>query len=417
MKDKVRLLGADHFILALEKCNSSSGTSGNMCRYVLDLTGEFDSAEFKSTLNNNELSKWLSKFEYNSKYLHSTKWSIGKEKRIELTSMQECNGIPSEVINSQTELNQGPLFYFHLIKNSDNSSRLVFSWHHLLMDGYGAMLFLKNLDSPISIQETEVHTSPLSLSVIREMIRAKLFISSSSKGDIQLIESSYSKQVNQGFEFIEFDPNETQIIENQARQHKSTLGISSYFLACSSIAVNNCLIRKGIKPKDFWIPVPQDNRKKGSQWPVIGNHLSFLFYRIKRDSTSDKSRLTEDIQKQMISQVKNRIPHSYSHLMNYLKHIPTWLYARLIKGPNGKSLSTFLFTVAAEHPKEFNTINSCAITNAISIPPNTYPPGITFAFNRFEGKIQIAIPFYQHLFSQKEIDLIKDDLYNELLNK
>lgn len=420
MVDKVKLLGADHFILALEKCNNSSGTSGtsgNMCRYVLDLHGDFDTAKFKSTLESNELCRWLSKFEYDSKYSHSTKWSVGLEKKIELIPALESDSIPLEIINSKTDLNQGPLFYFHLIKKDKNSSRLIFSWHHLLMDGYGAALFLQNLIKPISVDKTNNHTSPFSLRLIRDMIRARRYISSTSKGDIQFIESSFSKQVSQGIEFIEFNANETQIIEDQARQHKSTLGMSSYFLACSSISVNNYLIRKGIKPKDFWIPVPQDNRKKGSQWPVIGNHLSFLFYRIKRESISDKTQLTGDIQKQMIAQVKNRIPHSYSHLLNYLRHIPTWLYARLIKGPNGKSLSTFLFTVAAEHPKAFKTINNCTITNAISVPPNTYPPGLTFAFNRFEGKIQIAIPFYQHLFSQKEIDLIKDDLYNELLNK
>ena len=222
MKDKVRLLGADHFILALEKCNSSSGTSGtsgNMCRYVLDLNGDFDASKFLSTIENNELSKWLSKFEYDSKYLHSTKWSTGAEKKIALIYTAESDSIPLEIINSQTDLNQGPLFYFHLIKKDDNSSRLIFSWHHLLMDGYGAVLFLQNLVKPISVDKTKNHTSPFSFSLIRNMIRARRYISSTSKGDIQFIESSFSKQVSQGFEFIEFDANETQIIEDQARQH------------------------------------------------------------------------------------------------------------------------------------------------------------------------------------------------------
>jgi hypothetical protein len=119
----------------------------------------------------------------------------------------------------------------------------------------------------------------------------------------------------------------------------------------------------------------------------------------------------------MTHQIKEQIPSAYSHLMNYLRIIPSVLYARMIKGPSGKSLSTFLFTVAAQHPSDLLEMFNCKVTNALSIPPNTYPPGLTFAFNRFEGKLQIVVLSYAHLFSEQEMNQLENDLRSELLGQ
>src|SRR5690606_24608921 len=150
---------------------------------------------------------------------------------------------------------------------------------------------------------------------------------------------------------------------------------------------------------NFWIPVPQDKRKKGSLWPVVGNHLSFLFYRVSSDDLNSIKTAVATFNTQMIKQIKKGIPQAYDFLISYLRRIPTPLYYYWIKGPKGKSLSSFLFTVAADHPRDLDEFEGLPIKNVISLPPSTYPPGLTFAFMKFKNRLQIAVLYYDEVVS------------------
>ena len=410
------LLGLDHFMLALERNDTSVGTSGHTCRYVLELEGEFDLNNFKELIRKNEIAQWLSSLYISTSLLQSSKWTTGQSKEILIEEITSEKIIPHKLAQTILHKENSPLFFFSIVRGT--KTRLVFSWHHLLMDGYGAVLFLENIISPLEKKIIERKKSKLSIPILKECIKAKKFVDSTSKGKIETMESLFTSEVEQGFRFISFTKEESITLEKNAQKNGARFGISTYYLACCSITLADHLkLKKNKVINDFWIPVPQDTRKKGSKWPITGNHLSFLFYRINAEYFVDKTAMTKDLNQQMLTQIKQKIPTAYSHLMNYMRTIPTFLYAKLIKGPNGESLSSFLFTVAAEHPKSMTKINGCKITNSISVPPNTYPPGLTFAFNRFEDKIQIVIPYYKHLFTEMDMDKIEGKLRGELLGQ
>ncbi|MDX2361540.1 MAG: hypothetical protein QNK23_12090 [Crocinitomicaceae bacterium] len=415
-QSKVALLGADKFILALEHHDRHLGTSGNTCRYILDLDEGFDLHSFKEALNSNEIVRWLSNMKLSSKLDNSNHWTQGESRAINLTELHSNSSLPIELLEIKQNCYTAPLFYFHLIHRMNGTRSLIFSWHHLLMDGYGASLFLKNLVEPQTIERTEKTRSPFTFGVFREMVKAKRYISRSAKGKINTIETKFKKEVQQTYRIIPFTAEETSKIDKQAIAHGAKFGQGAFLLSSAANCVNKFLVKNGKSSQDFWVPVPQDSRKRGSNWPVLGNHLSFLFYRIDKAHLGDKKACIESLNAQMMGQIKAGIPTAYGHLMNYLRRIPSPLYTRLIKGPNGKSLSSFLFTVAAEYPKDLIPFFGGKVLNAISVPPNTYPPGLTFAFNRFEGKLQIVVLSYAHLMSDQDFKEMEDSLRNELLD-
>ena len=411
---KIALLGADKFILALEHHDRHLGTSGNTCRYILDLDDGFQLERFQLALKENEIAQWLAKMALSGKLDNSNNWKQTKNAPIVLNVIESDEILPRDLLNTKQSCYTAPLFYFHLVKRSSGIQTLIFSWHHLLMDGYGASLFLKNLIEPKPIEASNKTRSPFTFGVFRQMVKAKRFISKSAKGDITTIENSFKKEVEQSYRIISFTNEETSRIDQNSVAFGAKFGQGVFSLAATANSVQHHLKEQGVMSSDFWIPVPQDSRKRGSTWPVLGNHLSFLFYRINKNHLGDKKACITSLNEQMITQVKEKIPTAYGHLMNYLRRIPSPLYSYLIKGPNGKSLSTFLFTVAAEHPKELTTFFGGNITNALTVPPNTYPPGLTFAFNRFEGKIQIIVLSYSHIMDQKAFDRLENRLRIEL---
>ena len=96
-------------------------------------------------------------------------------------------------------------------------------------------------------------------------------------------------------------------IEENAKMNGANFGPSSFFLAATSIAVNQYRSRENLPTEDFWIPVPQNNRKKGERWPILGNHISLLFYRLNKNKFTSIKDLTQSIVDQMIEQIVRQI--------------------------------------------------------------------------------------------------------------
>lgn len=411
------LSGIDSFILALERHHKSNKTSSNICRYVVDLDGVLTSSQLNIELNKNETVNWLSQY-YVSEFLTSKKWKSKHDVLISVTEIEESDVyISDEVLSNTIDKSIAPLLRFDIQKLGGNKSRLIMSWHHLLMDGYGAVLLLKSLGNKLSEPKSEEYVTTHKNRSLWRAFRAKLFLNSTSRGVISDGFDVNEERGNPQHEIINFSENELIQIKDNAVLCGSIYGLSNFFLSSVSIAMKNLLVRRGQKNVNFWVPVPHDNRKKGSNFPTIGNNLSFLFYRMYHQNMRTLKSSVKSLNEQMIHQIKLDMPNSYDSLMYFLKKVPPNLYYYWIKGPKGKSLSSFLFTVAAKHPESLKELFGLKITDAISLPPNTYPPGITFAFNTFEEQQRLAILYYENVFSSKEIQVLIDEIKTLLIEK
>lgn len=412
---KIQLLGADKFILALEKHDRHKNSTGNTCQYILEVDHKFDLEAFIFAVESNEIVQWLNSFSLAKGIHNSIHWKVSNKHNQTLKVRTHKNLFNKNLNRIKLDEKSNSLLSFEVFNIDGNSRTIVLTWHHLLMDGYGAGLLIQNLISPFTIQPQTREKSKIDWDTFKQAVKAKKFVSSTSKGKIAVLPTQNSSEIKQVVKTIEFDQEETQNIEAKAKANGAIFGPSSFFLAATSLTVQKLRIAKGLENEDFWIPVPQNNRKKGEKWPITGNHLSFLFYRLKTELFNDLTILTKDINKQMLEQVKNKNGIHYNHLMNYLRPVPSSLYSRLIKGPNGNSLSSFLFTVASDNNASMETFFGGKITNQLSIPPNTFPPGLTFAYNYFDGRLTVIIQSYEHLLNEQEYAQMEKDL-KRLLN-
>ena len=192
-------------------------------------------------------------------------------------------------------------------------------------------------------------------------------------------------------------------------------GRSAYYLACCCLVVKSILEMRGDRIHNFWIPVPIDDRKKGSSGPVVGNRLSFLFYRIGRKSMNSIKACVDSVNQQMIKQIGANIPAAYNHLMTYMKWLPLRIYLYLVKRRSGNSIASFLFTVAADHPQEFTAIQQRKVTNALSLPANPCPPGLTFAFMKFQKSLQLMMLYHPEAISEDEMNFLGKHIQFKLM--
>lgn len=414
-KNKIPLLGADKFILALERHDKHSGSTGNSCQYIIEVDANFDEKAFEQAIQSNEIIQWLASLSLSLNIKKPNQWTADYKSKqtIELKKHNKLFNNNLERIKFNPKL--APLFYFELYKKDESKKTIVFTWHHLLMDGYGAGLLIQNLLDPTKIQPYQRDKSAVNWSNFIKAVKAKRFVSKSAKGKIGMLQATTEENITQITSILSFSRNETTQIEENAKRNGAKFGPSSFFLAATSIAVNEYRNRENLPTEDFWIPVPQNNRKKGERWPILGNHISMLFYRLKKEKYNSLEALTQSIVDQMIVQIKEKQTNHYNHLMNYLRPVNSSIYSRMIKGPNGNSLSSFLFTVASDNNSEMKDFFGGKITNQLSIPPNTFPPGLTFAFNYFNGSLSVIIQSYKHIMDERQMKMLEKDLRNVLL--
>jgi hypothetical protein len=118
----------------------------------------------------------------------------------------------------------------------------------------------------------------------------------------------------------------------------------------------------------------------------------------------------------MVELIKSKMSRDYDILMRFLRRTPTPLYYFWIKGPQGGSLASFLFTVAADHPPDFLKFGNHTIKDAWSFPSGIYPPGLSFAFMRFKNNLHVMIMYFEEVISESEIDLLEKQIRADLLS-
>ena len=417
--NKLHLTGADCFILALEKHNQLQDAVGNTCRYVLELAGKLDAEAFKKKINENTIIQQLAALSVAKTGLFSKpRWQSNPIKEIEVAIHESDEFTPYVVLQKKVTIEQPGLFSFDIVNRTNGNSCLILSWHHLLMDGYGAVLLLKQISGStkeitLSVEEPKVK---LNVKNIREAAKAKFFIDKTSKKELSSIGFTKEyKTVNQKIQVIQFTQEETKQIENNSLVLGAKFGLSPLYLACSASGVKQILQERKVPVRNFWVPVPQSTRKKGALGPLLSNHISFLFYRMENTEFSSLRECVSSLNNQMVNQIRDGLPKAYSTLQSFLKRVPSSLYYQLIKGPQGNSLASFLFTVAEEHPYELLEFEGLKVLNALSLPPNNFKPGLTFAFMRFNNCLKIMLLYFDEVISEKEIAVLEKRIRHELI--
>ena len=422
------MTSTDCFFLALEKHGDYRGASGSVCRYLMEFEDKLKFSELKPRLEACTALQWLLTLRIKrDKWLGIPYWqSTGTAPQLILNERRSDELIPKEVLSRGIDFESGERISFDLIQRSDGTSALILSWHHLLMDGQGAILLIQRINQSLASQEfIPVQHKRIKYTPVFFMRTVKMFLYYTALFWTPFIHKFRSgikptksvDELHQKIKYIEFNKNETERIEKISVDHGSSLGMSSFFLASTAISIKSLLERRGNLMREFWVPVPQDQRKKGASGPIIGNHLSFLFYSMKNKGLNDLDKLVSSIQQQMKSQIAQEKPKVYDALMRGFRRLPTGLYYHLVKGSKGRSLASFLFTIAAKHPDQLNYFLGHKVIRALSLPPNTYPPGCTVAYMKHDEKLQIMLLYYEDIWSENEVTDLEQVLKDLLLGR
>jgi hypothetical protein len=398
-----------------------TSVSNNTCRYLLTVSGHVDAEKFESAINDNHDITWLASLTPVKPHaLAIPRWQPSAHlARIPVQVHHNDEAIPSGILARKINIEQPPALTFDLVYRPTGETTIILSWNHLLMDGYGAILLLTQIAVDLRSSSTHITDTGkpllLSPSSFWQATRAKFFVDRVSRKPLSgIMDLKRQPSSIQKIRTLQFTVEETATMDKVASSLGAQFGRSPLYLACAARSVYALLEKEGKTIDDFWIPVPRNQRKKGAKGPILGNHIAFLFYRIKVVALKSFAACVQSINQQTIEQIRTGMANAYDILIRYLRRTPHPLYYFWIKGPKGGALSSFLFTVAIDHPDEIDHFAGHRVVDGFSIPSNIYPPGLTFAFIHFQGALKLMILYFDGLLSAEELNWLEAKLRFEL---
>jgi len=419
------LNGSDYFQLVLDKHILQSSEVGNVGRMLIELDQPLDAAFLKEKLNQSPVYQWIISLNKRFTFLFQIpKWetrnipeNFAIQTWTEKTNLEEAKQI---IFSRPIRLGKDPLFFIDLI-NRKNSSQLIFSFHHALMDARGVEGLVRFLGE--NITQKQLHKvlpdSAEKLPFIQQANEAKkvkeMLLYENRTSPAILAAQKLKKGDKVTYFQLEFTETETTQIEANAKAKKVRFGKSPLYLAATARSFHQLLQRLGKNSEAFWIPVPQDQRKKGVFGPIIGNQVSYLFYKLFPDDLENIETTIGCLSKQMMEQIRNRIPMAYQTMMQLFRHLPFPLYYKFMKSPTKGALSSFFFSDTGASLEGFDTFLGEKINTIQHFPPAAAHPGLTVVFGQYRGKIRATIGYNSSVVSEKNFSIFIQDLKQDLL--
>lgn len=423
---KVYLSGADWFLHVLDNAADKKSFDFNIIRIVLDVENENYATTIINRLKQHDLVKWMLNIQLEKPFFFSKPYWKFKNSTNELTVNYHELGQNSlydlKLFQQAMRVNKTPLFACDCVKENGVVSKIILSIHHVLMDGRGASFFLEELHAnefPLKDIFDKFHYFPKEKTTkiswykhVKNMYFIKHFMNQQqSKNNANfnnLSSNSFKIQV------VTFDELESLQIINNAQLNGAKFGLNQFLLAVSIKEITELFREKNIQG-DCWLPIPYDGRKRGGNGPIISNEISFLFYRIQQAEQKSIEAIVQEIQFQMMDQLRQDLPKKYSLFLEMMQYIPEKLFSFLILRASAGNLASFLYSASIEQARDVSNKFELQAKNMLIIPPFSSPPGLTISFINFSGQLSLNLVYDEALLSETELLAIVVRLKHKLL--
>ena len=405
------LSGSDVFQLLLDRAMRKAGQAGNISRILYRFASDADLEAIQARLISSKVFGKVNSIRFEKRLVGAPRWKsleIDPGKSVILHKNGLDHEAESDLWNEPVDQEHG-LVRMDLYRNSDDLPSLLISMHHVLFDHRGMALFTRLLDEDRlpkgMIQKLSVRPTS---TIWKHVFEVAKFSFASSGWDLTSISKSIKKP-KQIYRFIQLSKEESERLEQRARELGAGISASIFYVATMMQAFERLADHQDAKGDFVWMAAPHDMRRKGEEGHLIGNDISFIYFRKERGSRQDLEELINDLNQQLLHQIKKKLPQKHADFLRLYSHVPLWAYKAMTDLAHGGKVSSFAFSDLGvnDRPKTFL---GCEVDEVLYLPPVPVKPGISVVVNKTKGKVSFSIGTVDGLLSDESIRLLSDFL-------
>ena len=408
------LSGSDYFHLLLDKQMRQRGLPGNISRIHLKLATSANLHSIAAQLRANATLTQVYHLRIRQELFRIPQWTEAASPLTSAVVLHPKQLSPEafehEVLQAIVpEFEQ--LVRIDLAQTTDGAHHAVIAMHHVLFDHKGMQLFLSALaqtnhaESPTSFFAASATTS--TWTDLGQAFRATLFAFRSGGWKLaSLIHRNTPLNSPAHYLTIPFTVDETTHADTLAMQCGGASGRSAFYLAALLMAVRHVFAQRNEFPPYYWVPVPHDMRKKGANGHLVGNALSFFYFKVYDHQLTSNADAVAAIQQQMMLQVRQKQPWKLEALFRVFRRVPLPLMEAMMHLSSGGKVSTFAFSDLGEQRHTIQNFCGAEVLQIAHIPPVPCPPGLSVVISRHNGQHRIAFAFVPQSISREEVTLL-----------
>jgi hypothetical protein len=405
------LTGADHFHLLIDRQMRQKGLPGNISRIHLHLAASADLVALREGLETDPTLKRVAHLRLHHHWPSLPKWTETNEPSHAVfhhgNLSQEM--FRDKVLNSSLAATSVPV-RIDLCMWNDGSKHLVLSMHHALFDHRGMTMFLHAIatgqfDGPFFIQMQKKSWKSDASDALQGM-----FTALGSAGWLLATLASAGLRPQRKAELHELSLSiaETTVVDANALELGAGPGRSAFYLGAALVALREILDVRGQRPPYFWFPVPHDMRRKGGAGHLVGNDLSFLFFKVRREDLVSVRQASAAVQSQLTQHVRKGALRHQAALQRVFRRIPFWLMNAMVGLTTGGRVSSLAFSDLGEEKNPIKSFLGEEVLRVDHIPPVPFPPGLSVVFKREAGKLRLILAHLPEVIPHEECQRMAD---------
>ncbi len=357
--------------------------------------------------------------------VHAAKLPPGAEAPVDGVPLPE---IARRRLNAVVDARRGELLRADVVEydGARGGADVVFTWLHLLLDGYGSERFLALVDGcargvrdPGELGAAEWELPPVVGSLGERGARARAWQAHvesfaarpprSLAGPLRRTRQALSYPV------YTLDPERTAAVATRAADRAGFVTPALFYLAAAIRAHHAIFRSRGLDPGSYVIPLPVNLRARGSEDAVFRTRVSMLWFQVFPEQVGDLDGLVEELKRQRRAMMKERMVENGVAAMDFARFAPSRLYAAMARRTFSGELCSFFFAYTGEFLPELDHFLDAPILNGFHVAPVPASPGSAAILSVRRGRLNATHVHQEGLFSDAELARFREQLFADLL--
>lgn len=305
-----------------------------------------------------------------------------------------------------------------LVMLNKGGSLLIFTWNHLLFDGKGAELLVKDFieaanggsiskpvaktEKPIPVMEQLKKARPATDRFFELVSNDYLSLSASKPGACRL-----------RYKLLKFDPETTKKIQERAVNLSGLFSIS-FYLACAARAHRQAFLSRACDPAHYVSSIPVQVRRKGANGNPFQNQVTVLFFLLKRESLATLESAVEAAQKQFEEMTRKGLGPSFEMILRLMRRLPSYFYFKFLGTQFSGRITSFFHSFTGAFSFDKASICGAAVLDACHVPAVSAPPGSGLFFSESHARLTVVFSWRDGSVTESEADLILREVESDL---
>ncbi len=349
-------------------------------------------------------------------------WDAGAVRVVCHDAVESLDGFCSQLLETEVD----GFLELHLVRGAGLAA-FVAKWRHVLFDGRGAELLLRELaafamnpDRPAQPVASWGEPFEMPGSVVQGIKMVQPFLRRYDElkvGNFKALGGAVPRPSLAKFRLVRFDGGETRRIHDRADAVTGGIFLLPYFLAVAARAHAAVFRHRNEDPLGYQVQTPVQVRRRREAHPIFQNQVGVLPFHLEPGDVAGLRGAVAEVQRQFETSVREGVEGAFGVVLGWMRHLPPRVYRRFLQFDTGGQIASFFHSHTGEFLKGVDGICGARIADGWHVPTVSQPPGTGIFFSERRGRLTATIAWREGCVSESEVDVLEGSLRRDLLGE